>query len=363
MHPLTLPADWPHRDCSRRIACKPHLWHVQEMGEGPLILLLHGAGGSVHSWRHMMPLLVGYRVVAIDLPGQGFTRMGSRRRCGVDAMAEDVAALCGAEGWEPYAVIGHSAGGALALRLAEIMPVGRVIGINAALGNFDGAAGWLFPLMARVLAATPLVPQLFSRMSGTPERVEALLASTGSKVEPEGVVQYLRLLRSSGHVDATLLMMAQWSLERAAGAATGVARAGAADHRGCGCNRAAGGVRAGGGADTGGFVGRSAGSGASGAGRGCGGSGRGGAGVSGVVIADRPGGFTPPGPPVGYFCKEEGDQNESACFTFRTSGIDRLTSTCTKSSASCKKRTRLMDCFVDSLRHPRVDARGCQVHR
>jgi len=213
MHPLTLPADWPHRDCSRRIACRPHLWHVQEMGEGPLVLLLHGAGGATHSWRHLMPLLTGYRVIAIDLPGQGFTRMGSRRRCGVDAMAEDIAGLCSAEGWEPYAVIGHSAGGAIALRLAEMLPLSRVIGINAALGSFDGAAGWLFPLMAKVLAATPMVPELFSKLSGTPDRVAALLASTGSAIDAEGRAQYLTLIRSSGHVDATLAMMAQWKLD------------------------------------------------------------------------------------------------------------------------------------------------------
>lgn len=213
MTPLSLPADWPHRDTSRRIACRPHLWHVQEMGAGPLVLLLHGAGGATHSWRHLMPLLAGYRAVAIDLPGQGFTRMGSRRRCSVEAMAEDIASLCAQEGWQPHAVIGHSAGGALALRLAEILPVGRVVGINAALGTFDGAAGWLFPLMAKLLAATPMVPQLFSRLSGTPERVAALLASTGSTVEAAGQTQYLRLLQTSAHVDATLLMMAQWRLE------------------------------------------------------------------------------------------------------------------------------------------------------
>lgn len=213
MTPLSLPFDWPHRDTSRRIACKPHLWHVQEMGEGPLVLLLHGAGGATHSWRHLMPLLTGYRAVAIDLPGQGFTRMGSRRRCSLDGMAEDIASLCAQEGWQPHAVIGHSAGGALALRLAEVMPVTRVVGINAALGTFDGAAGWLFPLMAKLLAATPMVPQLFSRLSGTPERVAALLASTGSKIEPAGQAQYLRLLQTSAHVDATLLMMAQWRLE------------------------------------------------------------------------------------------------------------------------------------------------------
>jgi magnesium chelatase accessory protein len=91
--------------------------------------------------------------------------------------------------------------------------VDRVVGINAALGTFDGAAGWLFPLMAKLLAATPMVPQLFSRLSGTPDRVEALLASTGSKIDAAGRGQYLRLLQMSNHVDATLLMMAQWKLD------------------------------------------------------------------------------------------------------------------------------------------------------
>jgi len=213
MTPLTLPGDWPLREASRRIACKPHLWHVQEIGSGPLLLLLHGAGGATHSWRNLIPLLAGYRVVAIDLPGQGFTRMGSRRRCSIEAMAEDIASLCADQGWQPHAVIGHSAGGALALRLAEVLPVARVVGINAALGTFDGAAGWLFPLMAKLLAATPMVPQLFSRLSGTPDRVEALLASTGSKIDAAGRGQYLRLLQMSNHVDATLLMMAQWKLD------------------------------------------------------------------------------------------------------------------------------------------------------
>jgi len=213
MTPLTLPGDWPLREASRRIACKPHLWHVQEIGSGPLLLLLHGAGGATHSWRNLIPWLAGYRVVAIDLPGQGFTRMGSRRRCSIEAMAEDIASLCADQGWQPHAVIGHSAGGALALRLAEVLPVARVVGINAALGTFDGAAGWLFPLMAKLLAATPMVPQLFSRLSGTPDRVEALLASTGSKIDAAGRGQYLRLLQMSNHVDATLLMMAQWKLD------------------------------------------------------------------------------------------------------------------------------------------------------
>lgn len=214
MHPLTLPPDWPHRAYSRHIASRPHLWHVQIMGDGPELLLLHGAGGATHSWRHLMPLLAAqYRVIAVDLPGQGFTRLGARGRCGVDAIAQDIAALCDQQGWQPAGIIGHSAGAAIALRMAELRAPQAVIGINAALGSFDGAAGWLFPMMAKLLSLTPLVPQIFSKMSGTPSRVKTLLASTGSTIEASGQAQYLTLVRQSGHVDGTLAMMAQWQLD------------------------------------------------------------------------------------------------------------------------------------------------------
>lgn len=217
MHPLTPPPDWPHRHTSQQIATRPHLWHVQVMGPAhpcPDLLLIHGAGGATHSFRHLMPLLAEhYRCIAVDLPGQGFTRLGARGRCGLDAMAEDIASLSAQQGWQPAVIVGHSAGAAVALRLAELLPVQAVVGINAALGSFDGAAGWLFPMMAKLLALTPFVPQVFSRLSGTEPRVRSLLASTGSQIEPEGIAQYLTLLRSPGHVDATLAMMAQWKLD------------------------------------------------------------------------------------------------------------------------------------------------------
>jgi magnesium chelatase accessory protein len=48
--------------------------------EAPVALLVHGAGAATHSFRGLIPLLSGhYRVIAIDLPGHGFTR-GARRR-------------------------------------------------------------------------------------------------------------------------------------------------------------------------------------------------------------------------------------------------------------------------------------------
>lgn len=213
-----VPSDWPFRDASRHVACRPHLLHVQDIGSGPLLLLIHGAGGATHSFRHLIPLLTGqYRVIAIDLPGQGFSVLGAKQRCGLDAMAEDIAALARQEGWEPFALIGHSAGAAIALRLAEIIPVHAIVGINAALGKFDGLAGWLFPAMARLLALTPLVAQVFSKIAGTPSQVRQLLTSTGSQIDAAGEAQYLRLLRMPSHVGATLAMMAQWNLDGLSG--------------------------------------------------------------------------------------------------------------------------------------------------
>lgn len=213
MRAPALPANWPFRETSRHIACKPHLWHVQETGTGPLVLLIHGAGGATHSFRHLIPLLMPrHRIVAIDLPGQGFTVLGANHRCGLDPMAEDLARLITQEGWQPRAMIGHSAGAAIALRLAELMPVPAVVGINAALDAFEGVAGWVFPAVARALALAPFVPALFSKLAGTPAQVRQLIASTGSRLDAEGEALYLYLLQRPSHVGATLSMMAQWNL-------------------------------------------------------------------------------------------------------------------------------------------------------
>lgn len=214
MRAPSLPENWPYRAASTHIRCRPHLWHVQQAGSGPTLILLHGAGGATHSFRGLMPLLAQhYRIIALDLPGQGFSVLGPRNRCGLDPMAQDIAALIAQEGWQPVAIIGHSAGGAIALRLAEMIPLKAVIGINAALGGFDGVAGWLFPVLANLLSRLPLVPQLFSKFAGTPAQAHQLLASTGSKLSAEGEAQYLHLLRQPSHVAATLGMMAQWNLD------------------------------------------------------------------------------------------------------------------------------------------------------
>ncbi len=211
--PSDIPADWPNRDAGSIIACPPHRWHVQVMGSGPDLLLLHGAGASAHSFRALMPILARtHRVIVPDLPGHGWTRVGRRGRAGLDAMALDMRALCEAQGWKPFAIIGHSAGAAIALRMAMNRPL-PVIGINSALGAFDGMAGWLFPVLAKTLTYAPFVPQIFARLSGTTARVTSLLASTGSPLEADGIELYRKLVARPDHVTGALNMMADWRLE------------------------------------------------------------------------------------------------------------------------------------------------------
>lgn len=209
---------WPHNDWSRRVLCAPHRWHVQEYGSGPTILFLHGAGASTHSWNAMMTALAtDHHVVALDLPGHGFTVSGGSGRSSLPAMSEDIAALCKQQGWLPDQIVGHSAGAAIALHLAEKHLISerckpRILAINPAFSDFSGLAGVFFPLLAKSLAINPMTPWLFSLGPDPLARARRLIASTGSTVLPEQLAIYARLLKDRAHIKGALNMMAHWSL-------------------------------------------------------------------------------------------------------------------------------------------------------
>jgi magnesium chelatase accessory protein len=206
--------DWPNRAQSRFVDSRPHRWHVQEAGDGPTLLLLHGAGGATQSWRDVFPALADrFHTIAVDLPGQGFTRCGARNRLSLARMSEDLARLSAHEGWEIDVIVGHSAGAALALDLARRIQPRGVVGINAALGKFDGIAGWLFPLMAKALALNPLAATLLTRMPNGPDRVRELLEATGSDFDPRTLELYVKLASDRSHVSGTIAMMAQWNID------------------------------------------------------------------------------------------------------------------------------------------------------
>ncbi|UYO54178.1 alpha/beta fold hydrolase BchO [Rhodopseudomonas palustris] len=211
--------DWPHRDRSRFVEAAGLRWHVQQMGRGPTLLLLHGTGAATHSWRDLAPLLAEhFTVIAPDLPGHGFTETPERGRMSLHAMAEDIDALLGALGQRPALVAGHSAGVAVLARmcLAGLIAPSGLVSLNGALLPIGGRAGrWMLPL-ARVLAGSAMVPRLVARFARTKGMVERMIADTGSSLNPGGIELYRGLVCSPGHVAAALTMMASWRLEHLA---------------------------------------------------------------------------------------------------------------------------------------------------
>lgn len=215
MEPGDLPPDWPFRAEGRRIALAPHRWWVVDIGprDAPVVLLLHGTGASAHSFRRLAPGLAStFRLVIPDLPGQGLSASRAFDRMGLDGMAEDLWRLMDHLGVRPVAVIGHSAGAAIGLRMAELRPAPAVVGLNAALGGFHGFAALLFPAIARTLATAPFVARWAANSWGNPASVDKLLAGTGSTLDAEGRGQYLRLVQDPDHVAGALAMMASWRL-------------------------------------------------------------------------------------------------------------------------------------------------------
>ena len=207
--------DWPNRDASRFVLASGLWWHVQVMGSGPTLLLLHGTGAATHSWRDLAPLLArDFTVVAPDLPGHGFTETPDGDGLTLDGMARRAADLLAVVGLVPEFAVGHSAGAAIALRmaLAHGTAPGGVVSLNGALEPFPGSSGPLFPIMARLLFLNPFAVQAFAWRASQPGAVARLIEGTGSKIDARGLAAYTALFSTPGHVAGALGMMARWDL-------------------------------------------------------------------------------------------------------------------------------------------------------
>jgi magnesium chelatase accessory protein len=189
-------------------------WNVVEVGQGPVVLLVHGTAASVHSWRDVIPLLSEtHHVVAIDLPGHGGTSQRSSRDLSLEGMGRGLVDLMAAMNLKPEIVVGHSAGAAIlawACAHKHFKPH-KYVSFNGAFYPFAGLAGSFFSPIAKLIAINPFVPRLVANVASR-KTVEKLLKDTGSTLSPEGVDLYFNLYKQTQHVSAALGMMAAWDL-------------------------------------------------------------------------------------------------------------------------------------------------------
>lgn len=218
-------AGWPHRERSRFVEAGGLTWHVQHWPrpDAARVLLLHGTGASSHSFAALAPLLAReHDLVVPDLPGHAFSGAAPPGRAHMQGMADGVHALLAAlpPAAGPLWVVGHSAGAAVAVRMAlgerGARPAGPppalIAGINAALLPLRGLAGLVFAPAAKLLALNPLVPHFFAWRAADRVVLERLLASTGSRVDEASHALYGRLIAHPSHVAGALAMMARWDL-------------------------------------------------------------------------------------------------------------------------------------------------------
>lgn len=112
--------------------------HYVEAGDGPAIVLIHGFGGSVFTFREMVPRLArAHRVVAVDLKGCGYSERSASAGLSHGDQIVMIRGLLDRLGIERGVLVGHSLGGAVVQRFAATHPemVDALVLVASATGD------------------------------------------------------------------------------------------------------------------------------------------------------------------------------------------------------------------------------------
>ena len=125
--------DWqPHL---RWVRVEGRWMNLVDIGEGPVVLMIHGLSGCWQNWLENIPFFArDHRVIAIDLPGFGESEM-PEKKISISPLRRHVDALLDAlEIDEPVRLIGNSMGGFIGAELAIRYPqrIERLVLVAAA---------------------------------------------------------------------------------------------------------------------------------------------------------------------------------------------------------------------------------------
>jgi magnesium chelatase accessory protein len=206
---------WPNHRLSRFVEAGGIRWHVQQAGNGPAMLLIHGTGASTHSWRDLIPLLAEHHeVLALDLPGHAFTDAVDGAHSSIRGMSNLLGALLKELHFIPEYCVGHSAGGVILCQMALMQHIDPrlIVSINGAFLPLRGLPGMALSWIAKLFSISSLMPRLLARRAADPAKVRRVLAGTGSNIDAECLGLYTRLVSEPRHLTGTLRMLSNWDL-------------------------------------------------------------------------------------------------------------------------------------------------------
>ncbi|GMW03432.1 MAG: alpha/beta hydrolase [Candidatus Hydrogenedentota bacterium] len=98
--------------------------HFATLGEGPVVVFIHGFPDFWYSWRHQMAALSPlYKCVALDLRGYNLSdKPVGDENYAMPHLIGDVSAVIKAQGVDSAIVVGHDWGGAIAWQFAMAQP-------------------------------------------------------------------------------------------------------------------------------------------------------------------------------------------------------------------------------------------------
>ena len=157
------------------------LFHTVSPGEGPVVVLIHGAGGSRLVWPAELRRLPGATTFTVDLPGHG--RSPGTGRELIEEYAADLVAFLEAVEAESAVLVGHSMGGAIAQMVALTAP--------------DRAAGLVLLATA---ARLRVAPAILEGLQQDPEATIRLISkwAWGPGADPAWVAQGEQLMMETG---------------------------------------------------------------------------------------------------------------------------------------------------------------------
>jgi pimeloyl-ACP methyl ester carboxylesterase len=173
---------------------KGHRVHALTMGQGPDLVLIHGASGNMRDMTHSLAprLAQRYRVTVFDRPGLGYTDRINTTGATIRQQAELLAAAARQLDIDAPIVLGHSYGGAVALAWAVHEPhyISALVPLSSPSHPWESSLSLYYKVLSHPLLGPLVIPFLTAFVPD--ELVEREVASIfDPNAVPEGYIAHI----------------------------------------------------------------------------------------------------------------------------------------------------------------------------